>query len=81
MMRVVKHFVVCIVYPSCQTSRHGVYKLAHAMFDNYFRMIHELVHGVVVATDVVFLRIERVPVVHVIELHMDTVVIVVTISK
>ncbi len=51
------------------------------MFDNYFRMIHELVHGVVVATDVVFLRIERVPVVHVIELHMDTVVIVVTITE
>ncbi len=81
MMRVAPNFVVCIVYLSCQTSRHGVYKLAHAVFDNYFRMIYKLVYGVGVATDVVFVRIERVPVVHVIELHMDTVVIIVTITE
>ena len=51
------------------------------MFDGDFRVIEEVVDGVHGTTDVVLVRAEGVPVVHVIELQVDAVVVVVTGSK
>ena len=51
------------------------------MLDRHFRMVHEVIDGVDSSTDVELVRAERMPVVHVVELQVNAVVIVITISK
>lgn len=69
------------LYLSCQGSRHRVDETLHPVFNGDFRVVEEVVDGIHSTTDVVLVRVEGMPVVHVIELQMDAVVVVVTGSK
>ena len=51
------------------------------MLDCHLRVVHKLINGVDSSADVVLVRIERMPVVHVVELEVDAIIIVVTVSK
>ena len=51
------------------------------MLDCHLRAVHKLINGVDSSTDVVLVGIERMPVVHMVELKVDAIIIVITVSK
>ena len=51
------------------------------MLDGHLGTVHKLVDGVDGSADIIFVGIEWMPVIHVVELKVDAVVVIVAVSK